>query len=117
MSTQFPSNSPQILVGVQVKTADYAVALTDHAQLLIMNSSGAHIFTLLATPPSRNGWFVYFQNIGTGTLTIARNGNNIDGVATNLTLGQNSGILVAADGSTYYTERGAGTSTFDASAI
>src|SRR6266568_793082 len=106
MSTQFPSNSPQILVGVQVKTADYAVALTDHAQLLIMNSSLARTFTLLATPPSRNGWFVYLQNIGTGACTIARNGNNIDGAAANIILAQNTGILLASDGATYYTERG-----------
>lgn len=106
MSTQFPSNSPQLLVGVQVKTADYNVVLADHAQLLVMNSAGAHTFTLPATPPTRNGWFVYFQNIGAGTCTIARNGNNIDGAATNVTLTQGTGILVASDGSTYYTERG-----------
>src|SRR5579864_3031616 len=106
MSTQFPSNSPQQLVGVAVKTADYNVALSDNAFLLVMNSAGAHTFTLLATPPTRNGWFVYFQNIGAGTCTIARNGNNIDGAASNITLKTGDGILVASDGTTYYTLRG-----------
>lgn len=117
MSTQFPSNSPQQLVGISVKTADYNVALSDNAFLLIMNSGSAHTFTLLATPPTRNGWFVYFQNIGAGTCTIARNGNNIDGAASNLTLATGTGVLIASDGTTYYTERGLSASTFDASAI
>lgn len=106
MSTQFPSNSPQRLTAVQVKTADYTIVLQDDATLLVMNSSAAHTFKVPATPPARNGWFVYIVSIGTGTTTINRNGNNIDGAASNVTLTQNQGLLIGTDGTSYYTERG-----------
>src|SRR6516164_2441909 len=106
MSQQFPSNSPKLL-GVSVKTADYPVALTDFAFLLVMNSASAHTFTLPASVPL-NGFLVYFQNIGTGVATIARNGNNIDGAAANLTLKNGQGCMVGSDGTSWYTERGLG---------
>ncbi|VVB51945.1 Uncharacterised protein [uncultured archaeon] len=106
MSGQFPSNSPQQLVGVAVKSADYNIVVADNAWLLIMNSGFAHSFNMPATPPTRNGWFVFIQNVGAGTCTVNRNGNNIDGAAANLTLATGSGILIATDGTSYYTERG-----------
>lgn len=106
MSTQFPSNSPQQLVGVAIKTADYTIQLSDNAWLLIMNSASAHTFKMPATVPTRNGWLVYVQNIGAGTATLDGNGNNIDGSASTISLPTNTGLLVASNGTSYNTERG-----------
>lgn len=92
--------------GVQVKTADYTLLATDSGSLMVMNSAGAHTFTLPAFPPAFT-WEVWFENIGTGVLTIARNGLTIDGAASNLTLAQNQGIYLATDGANYFTSRGA----------
>lgn len=93
---------------VDILTADYTAVATDAGRLLSMNSSGAHTITLpspIPAPPagtSETGWMVFIQNIGTGTLTIARNGLTIDGAAANLTLGQNQGVLIFADGTGNY---------------
>jgi hypothetical protein len=91
--------------GVAVKTVNYTAVGTDVGILLTFNSGSAIQLTLPAAPPS-SSWFVAVQDIGIGVLTINRNGLNIDGVASNLTLNQNSGLFVFTDGTNYFTERG-----------
>jgi hypothetical protein len=73
---------------------------------LSFNSSSAVALTLPATPPTAI-WKISVQNVGTGSLTVNRNGLNIDGAATNLTLAQGSGVVIFTDGTNYFTERGA----------
>jgi hypothetical protein len=104
----FQSPASWALIGpgvgyVDILTADYTAVATDSGRLLSMNSGSAHTITLpnpVPVPPaglSEVGWMVFIQNIGAGTLTIARNGLTIDGAAANLTLGQNQGVLIFAD--------------------
>jgi hypothetical protein len=95
------------VIGVVVKTGDYTLLSTDTANLFVMNSASAHTFTLPGTVPSA-GWHVLLQNEGAGTATVARNGHNIDDAATNLSLTTGQGLLIASDGSNYYTSRGMG---------
>jgi hypothetical protein len=89
----------------QVKTANYTAIVTDEGSLLTFNTASAATLTLPATPPD-SGWWISVMNIGTGTLTIARNGLTIDGVAANLTLGQNQGMVIFTDGFNYFTIHG-----------
>jgi lipoprotein-anchoring transpeptidase ErfK/SrfK len=104
----FPvSNSVPNTGGVSVKTASYTLLASDCGLLLVYNSSSPGTFTLPAAPPFLQ-WQVRFGNIGTGALTISRNGLNIDGAASNLTLNQNQGVEIATDNSNYFTERGVG---------
>lgn len=98
--------------GVAVKTADYTLLNTDCGLLIVMNSGSAHTIKLPAVgspilPPFAD-WWVLIQNIGTGVLTIDRNGLLVDAAAANLTLNQNQGVIVRTDGSNYFTERGMG---------
>jgi hypothetical protein len=84
-------------------SGDYSAVATDSGRLLSMNSSSNHTITLPNPVPApaagtfETGWMIFVQNIGTGTLTIARNGLTIDGAAANLTLGQNQGLVIFAD--------------------
>lgn len=64
-----------------IKTADYTVLTSD--KIIIANGVGLTM-TLPATPAGDQ--CVYFKNRDVGNLTIARNGNTIDGAAANLTL-------------------------------
>lgn len=93
------------LNGVNVQTGDYSLAAGDNGKDVILNSSAAHTFTL-PNPPTSSTWAVFIENIGTGILTVSRNTLNIDGAASNLTLGQNQGVIIFTDGSNYFTERG-----------
>jgi hypothetical protein len=95
------------LGGASVKTADYTVAAGDTGKLLAMNSGSAQTITLPASPPSTT-WCVFIQNIGTGVLTVNRNGLTIDGAGSNLTVYTGEGVVVFTDGTNYFTERGMG---------
>lgn len=90
--------------GVNAQTASYTAVSGDSGKLISFNSASAITLTLPSAPPS-SSWWVAVENIGTGTLTISRNGLNIDGSATNLTLTQNQGLLLFTDGSNYFTQR------------
>lgn len=54
-----------------------------------------------------NGWFCYLENTGIGTFTV-QSSANVDGLSQTVTLGPNSGIIIAFDGVNWWTERGAG---------
>ena len=66
--------------------------LTDDATLdaaycvVLVNKGTAVTVTLPASPSAANGNFYIIKNVGAGTLTIARNGNDINGAAADLTL-------------------------------
>ncbi len=91
--------------GVSVKTLDYTATSADSGFLLVMNAATAKTITLPAVAPS-SGWTLFVQNIGAGSLTVARNGLNIDGAAANLTVPTDKGVYITTDGTNYYTERG-----------
>ena len=87
------SSSGTTTGGVTPETGDYTASGTDNATLLSFNSSSAHTLTLPASPPSST-WFIFVKNIGTGVLTVARNGLNIDSKASNLTLHQGDAAII-----------------------
>ena len=59
-----------------VKTADYTAVTRDQ---IIVNSSSARTITLPASPAAGN--IVFIENAGAGTVTVARNGSNINSTA------------------------------------
>jgi len=76
-----------------VKTANYTAATRDQ---LIVNSSSAVTITLPASPAAGN--IVFIKNAGTGTITVARNGSNINSTADDGELATDAGAsLVFCD--------------------
>ena len=59
-----------------IKTGNYTAVARDQ---LIVNSSSAVTITLPASPSA--GDVVFIKNAGTGTVTVARNGSNINSTA------------------------------------
>ena len=92
------------LNGVNAQTASYLAVSGDAGKLISMNGSSLTL-TLPASPPSAT-WMILVENRNSTDLTISRNGLNIDGAASNLTLHQNQGTVIFTDGSNYFTSRG-----------
>lgn len=92
---------------VNSQTNDYTALPGDSGKLLTFNKATAVTLTLPATSPGPS-WVLMVQNTGVGNLTVARNGNNIDGAASNVTLTTNQGLIIYSDGTNYFTERGSG---------
>lgn len=90
--------------GVNVQTMNYTAAGSDNGKLISFN--GSNLTLTLPNPPISTTWFAYVQNLNSTNLTISRNGLNIDGAASNLTLGQNQGVIIFTDGTNYFTEHG-----------
>ena len=77
-----------------IKTGTYTAA---HKDQLIANSGSAFTITLPASPSA--GATVIVKNVGAGTVTIARNGSNIEGAAQDGTLESTKGMqIVYVDG-------------------
>jgi hypothetical protein len=93
--------------GAAVKTANYTATDADCGKNLVFNSASTVTLTLPGSIPFGQ-WQIAYQNIGAGTLTVDRNGKNIDGAAANLTVAQNSGAAIYTDGTNYFTSRGSG---------
>lgn len=95
--------------GVNEQTTDYTAVAADSGKDIVFDSSGSPVvpvtLTLPSIPPTAQ-WNIFVQNIGAGTLTVARNGLLIDGAATNLTLTTGLGVYITTDGVNYFTERG-----------
>jgi hypothetical protein len=91
--------------GVNSQTTNYTAVSGDSGKLISFNSATPVTLTLPASPPSAN-WNIEFENVGTGMLTVNRNGLNIDGAANNLTVSQNQGGCIYTDGTNYFTQRG-----------
>ena len=76
-----------------IKTADYTAVTRDQ---LIVNSASARTITLPASPSAGN--VVFIKNSGAGTVTVARNGSNINSTADNGELATDAGAsLVFCD--------------------
>ena len=76
-----------------VKTTAYTAVTRDQ---LIVNSSSAVTITLPASPSAGN--VVFIKNAGSGTVTVARNGSNINSTADNGSLAADAGAsLVYVD--------------------
>ena len=72
-----------------VKTANYTAVTRDQ---LVVNSGSAVTITLPASPSAGN--IVFIENAGAGTVTIARNGSNINSTADNGELDTNAGATL-----------------------
>tara|TARA_R110000787_G_C13375500_1_gene441286 strand:+ start:526 stop:1356 length:831 start_codon:yes stop_codon:yes gene_type:complete len=76
-----------------IKTADYTAVTRDQ---LIVNSASARTITLPASPSAGN--VVFIKNSGAGTVTVARNGSNINSTADDGELATDAGAsLVFCD--------------------
>lgn len=101
-SAQFPSTPGNPLTGAAVvKTADYQIVSSDIGTWIVVNSSGNHIVTLPATADNAQ-FIVGVVNIGTGTVTLARNGHNINGAASNASLSKHEAVIITTDGTDWY---------------
>jgi len=76
-----------------IKTGNYTAATRDQ---IIVNSSSAVTITLPSSPSAGN--VVFIKNAGSGTVTVARNGSNINSTADNGALTADAGAsLVYVD--------------------
>ena len=78
-----------------MKTANYTAVTRDQ---LIVNSSSAVTITLPASPAVGN--VVFIKNAGSGTVTVARNGSNINSTADNGELAADAGASLVFCNST-----------------
>jgi len=72
-----------------VKTANYTAVTRDQ---LVVNSGSAVTITLPASPAAGN--IVFIENSGAGTVTVARNGSNINSTADNGELATDAGATL-----------------------
>ena len=89
------SDSGRAYTDWAVKTGTYTAVDKDQ---LIANSGSDFTITLPASPSA--GATVIVKNVGAGTVTIARNGSNIEGAAQDGTLESTKGMQVVYVGST-----------------
>ena len=78
-----------------IKTGNYTAVSKDQ---LIVNSSSAVTITLPSSPSAGN--VVFIKNAGTGTVTVARNGSNINSTADNGQLAADAGATLVYVNST-----------------
>ena len=81
---------------VTTKTASYNPAVT--GDIVLMN--GTYTVTLNGSPSAND--IVNIKNIGTGTVTIAGNGNTIDGDANIYLYSQYESVCLVSDGSNWF---------------
>ena len=72
-----------------IKTTAYTAATRDQ---LIVNSSSAVTITLPASPSAGN--VVFIKNAGTGTVTVGRNGSNINSTTDDGSLAADAGATL-----------------------
>jgi hypothetical protein len=102
--------------GVVNNPGNYTPLLGDDGRLIFYSSSSNQTLTL-PNPPFNNGWWIAVQNVGTGVLTLNRNGTTINNFAGNGTLNQNQGVLIYTDGTNYFTLNGFATVTNSGGAL
>ena len=83
------SDSGRAYTDWAIKTGTYTAVDKDQ---LIANSGSAFTITLPSSPSA--GATVIVKNVGAGTVTIARNGSNIEGAAQDGTLESTKGMQV-----------------------
>lgn len=88
----------------------YTVLSSDRGKLISLANASTIAVTLpIATGAFGSGWSAWIQNTGVGSVVVTPTTSTIDGAA-NLTLTTDQGILVASDGTDYWTMRGRGSS-------
>jgi hypothetical protein len=86
----------------------YTLLSTDRGKLVSLANASTIALTMpIATGAFGSGWSAWIQNTGAGSVVITPTTSTIDGAA-NLTLTTDQGILVASDGTNYWTMRGRG---------
>lgn len=85
------------------KTADYTALRGDRCKLLEFDSGSAITLDLTAAATLLEGWFVYVNNSGAGTLTIDPNGAELIDDASTITLDQNQSTIIFCDGAAFWT--------------
>lgn len=104
------------LVNAQTGTT-YTVLDTDRGKL-VTHTNGSSIAVTLPQAGGGgsfvSGWYAYFQNRGVGTATITPTTSTVDGAA-NIALATGQGVLIASDGTNYFTTRGRGVTSIVAS--
>jgi hypothetical protein len=102
-----PASVTTIIVNAQTGTT-YTVVTTDRSKLVTHSNASAIAVTLPQAGTSfPSGWFCFVENRGAGLSTITPTTSTIDGAAS-LTIGTDQGVLIASDGTNYYTMRGRG---------
>jgi hypothetical protein len=94
---------------INPQTSTYQAVASDFAQFKTISvASGTFTITLVAsgTQPA-NGQYINIQNYGSGVITIARSGQNINGGTASLTLPAGSAtaptsVTIASDGTNYF---------------
>jgi len=101
------TGTASILVNNQTGTT-YTYLASDLGKLVTHTNVASIAGTLpQATGSFGAGFSMWVENRGAGTLTITPTTSTIDGAAT-LVLPQHQGVLIASDGTNYYTLRGKG---------
>ena len=95
--------------GVNSQTVSYLALNADNGKTIVMN--GSSLTLTLPNPPPSNNWKIFVSNLALSSLTVSRNGLNIDGAAANLSIAQNQGTYITTDGTNYFTQRGVGGAT------
>lgn len=88
----------------------YTYVNADNSKLVTHSNAAAIAGTLPQAGSGgnfTNGWFMFVQNRGAGTLTITPTTSTIDGAAS-LALTTGQGVLICSDGTNYFTSRGIG---------
>jgi hypothetical protein len=94
---------------ISAQTGNYSVVSADFSNCRVLTyGSSSSTVTLLGTAPSA-GQCLWVINYGTGTITVARNGLNINGAASNLSLTAGTstnptGAFIDTDGSNYFAQ-------------
>ena len=98
-----PSGVPGVnacgAAGVVSKNALYQIVPGDNGYLIIQRASAN--FTLPVTPPAA-GWCIALLDTNTANVAVLTNGNTINGVTTDFTMGPASTTFVISDGAGYW---------------
>lgn len=108
-TTAYVNNPNNLFSGVDSETGtSYSVPSTDQGELVTVANSAGVAVTL---PAPAAGWWIEFENTGSGTATLMPSEGTIDG-ATTLTVSTNQGVHIVSNGANYFSERGIGGSGF-----
>lgn len=94
--------------GINSQTANYTALATDIGKLIKMNCASCTLS--LPNPAPYTQWTIWVTNASSSALTISPNGRQLDGSTTNVSLSQNSGMMITSDGTNYASVRTSATS-------
>lgn len=98
------ATNSSVVPNLQTGTS-YTVVTGDRSKLVTFSNASAIAVTLPQAGTSfPSGWFVFTENRGLGTVTITPTTSTIDGAAS-IKLPSGYGVLIASDGTNYYTMR------------